>query len=102
MFLFFILSKKVTVNPGAQGKVGSFNPITEGDWTFGAYITSSNEKFVQAINKNDLKTVTYCVEKEGCDIESRDGIGRTGLHIAGFFFNFFFSFFFFFFFFFFF
>ena len=79
---------KVTVNPGAQGKVGSFNPITEGDWTQGAYISSTTEKYAQAINKNDLETVRYCVEKEGCDIESRDAVGRTGLHIAGYYYYF--------------
>eukprot|EP01091_Cochliopodium_minus_P014082 TRINITY_DN470_c0_g2_i1.p1 TRINITY_DN470_c0_g2~~TRINITY_DN470_c0_g2_i1.p1 ORF type:complete len:1824 (-),score=771.42 TRINITY_DN470_c0_g2_i1:113-5584(-) len=72
----------VTVNPGGQGKVGSFNPITEGDWTSGTYISSSAEKFAQAVNKNDVETVKYCIEKEGLDIECRDAVGRTGLHIA--------------------
>jgi len=44
------IARFITVNPGQQGAlIGSFHPITEGDWTEGAYITKEAEMFVAVI-----------------------------------------------------
>jgi ankyrin repeat protein len=74
----------VTVNPGSQNaRIGSFNPITEGDWTEGAYVSPNTETMCVAIAKNDVATVKACLEA-GVDVDGADPVGRTPLHIAAF------------------
>lgn len=53
----------IAVNPGQQStaRIGSFHPITEGDWTEGAYITKEAERLFIAINKDDTETVEDCL-----------------------------------------
>lgn len=83
----------VTVNPGSQARIGSFHPITEGDWTEAAYINTKAEKLFVAINGQDVKTVKACLQ-EGVDVDGkspvvspsnmigRDSAGRTPLQLA--------------------
>ncbi|PRP88491.1 ankyrin repeat protein [Planoprotostelium fungivorum] len=71
----------VTVNPGAQGKIGSFHPITEGDWTEGAYIIDLNIQLLQAVNLNDVGRVKDLLQ-QGVDVDGRDPYGRTSLMLA--------------------
>jgi hypothetical protein len=69
----------LTDNPGRQ-EIGSFNPITEGDWSEMAYLGSS-EGLSQAIVDHDLTAVKQWLAK-GVDINKRDHTGRTPLHLA--------------------
>lgn len=56
------------MNPGSQtARIGSFHPITEGDWAESAYITASGDEFFQAINDDDVAFVTKRIE-EGADV----------------------------------
>jgi hypothetical protein len=72
----------VTVNPGAQTvRIGSFHPITEGDWTEEAYIKSSSESLCAAVNTDNVAAARKLLE-EGADINGRDAAGRTPLMIA--------------------
>ena len=74
----------VTINPGQQTQVqriGSFHPITEGDWTEGAYINAATEQLFAAVNSNNVDKLKKLLE-EDVDINSRDATGRTLLHIA--------------------
>ncbi|EPS32748.1 hypothetical protein PDE_07708 [Penicillium oxalicum 114-2] len=67
-------------NPGRQ-EIGSFNPITETDWTAMAYI-GSTEKLCQAIVSHDLEAVKSLLSQEGVDPDRRDYSGRTPLQLA--------------------
>ncbi|PRP85402.1 hypothetical protein PROFUN_06948 [Planoprotostelium fungivorum] len=71
----------VTVNPGAQGKIGSFHPITEGDWTEGTYIIDLNIQLLRAVNLNDVNRVRELLD-QNVDVDGRDPYGRTPLMIA--------------------
>lgn len=74
----------VTVNPGSQSaRIGSFHPITEGDWTEGAYVSPNTEIMCSAITRNDVATVKACLEG-GVNVNMTDPAGRTPLHIAAF------------------
>lgn len=51
------------MNPGSQtARIGSFHPITEGDWTEGAYVSPIVEKMCIAVSQNDLRTIQSCLE----------------------------------------
>ncbi|KAI9462535.1 hypothetical protein F5148DRAFT_1286433 [Russula earlei] len=67
-------------DPGRQCISGSFNPIDEGEWGETAY-TQATAKFFGAISKDDTVTVTQMI-KEGEDVNRRDHVGRTALHLA--------------------
>ena len=70
-------------NPGRQ-EIGSFNPITDEDWTEDAYIPNSIDPILQAIAGDDLAAVQSLLESENIDIDRRDWLGRTFLHFATF------------------
>ena len=78
------------VNPGQQTqlkRIGSFHPITEGDWTEGTYISSGIEDLCTAVNSNDVKKLeeiynTNHTTENPMNLNQRDYSGRTLLHIA--------------------
>ncbi|KAL2862382.1 ankyrin repeat protein [Aspergillus lucknowensis] len=67
-------------NPGRQ-EIGSFNPITDTDWTEMAYIGNS-AGLCQAIVDNALKEVQQLLGEGTVDVNRRDHTGRTPLHLA--------------------
>lgn len=71
----------VTIDPGQQ-RIGSFHPITEGDWTEGAYVTRETEELIMAISRNDVAALKAQVAAGTVDINAKDANGRTALHIA--------------------
>ncbi|KAM5476955.1 hypothetical protein MauCBS54593_000226 [Microsporum audouinii] len=67
-------------DPGRQA-IGSFNPITETDWTDMAYIGNTTRLF-QAITDDDIEAVREWLALEDADPNRRDHTGRTPLHLA--------------------
>ncbi|PLN86818.1 ankyrin [Aspergillus taichungensis] len=67
-------------NPGRQ-EIGSFNPITDLDWTEMAYV-GSTESLCHAIVNLDLKGVNEWLSQENADPNTRDYTGRMPLHLA--------------------
>ncbi|KAJ5757194.1 uncharacterized protein N7511_007376 [Penicillium nucicola] len=67
-------------DPGRQ-EIGSFNPITETDWTEMAYV-GRTERLCQAIVANDLETVKAFLAEDGTNPDRRDYTGRTPLQLA--------------------
>ncbi|KAI0059307.1 ankyrin [Artomyces pyxidatus] len=67
-------------DPGRQTLSGSFNPIDEGEWSEMAYIQAT-AKFFNAIAAGDAVTVRQMLA-EGEDVNLRDYVGRTSLHVA--------------------
>ncbi|KAL4736293.1 hypothetical protein BDV11DRAFT_211341 [Aspergillus similis] len=67
-------------NPGRQ-EIGSFNPITDTDWTEMAYV-GNTAGLCQAIVDNDLEEVQRWLAQGEIDVNRRDHTGRTPLHLA--------------------
>ncbi|KAF2757357.1 ankyrin repeat protein [Pseudovirgaria hyperparasitica] len=67
-------------NPGRQA-IGSFNPITNTDWTEMAYV-GNTARLCQAIVDCDLEHVRDWLKQEDADPNRRDITGRTPLHLA--------------------
>ncbi|KAF8905746.1 hypothetical protein CPB84DRAFT_1844751 [Gymnopilus junonius] len=67
-------------NPGRQSITGSFNPIDVGEWSEQVYVKPTQQLFV-AIAAHDRATVQKLL-KEGIDVNQRDHVGRTSLHVA--------------------
>jgi len=67
-------------DPGRQ-EIGSFNPITTDDWTEMAYV-GNTQMLCQAIVDGDLDYIRGWCEQEGNDVNTRDYVGRTPLHLA--------------------
>jgi ankyrin repeat protein len=67
-------------DPGRQMMTGSFHPIDEGEWSTQAYL-GDVEKLFAAIVNDDLETVRDILE-QGFDLQRRDHVGRTSLHLA--------------------
>eukprot|EP00697_Spironema_sp_BW2_P015776 gnl/Spiro4/6750_TR3486_c0_g1_i1.p1 gnl/Spiro4/6750_TR3486_c0_g1~~gnl/Spiro4/6750_TR3486_c0_g1_i1.p1 ORF type:complete len:1979 (+),score=693.93 gnl/Spiro4/6750_TR3486_c0_g1_i1:115-5937(+) len=74
--------KWMTVNPGQQS-IGSFHPITEGDWSAGAYVNDKTEALVVAVNSRNQEEID-AILASGADPNAKDGTGRTALHVAAF------------------
>ena len=72
--------KFLTDDPGRQ-EIGSFNPVTDDEWTTMAYI-GDTFRLCQAIVDNDLEHVQDWCSQEGVDVNRRDYTGRTPLHLA--------------------
>lgn len=67
-------------DPGRQ-EIGSFNPITETDWTEMAY-TGGTEQLCQAIVSHDLEAVHCFLSRKDSNPNCRDITGRTPLQLA--------------------
>ncbi|CAA7269211.1 unnamed protein product [Cyclocybe aegerita] len=73
--------KFIQENPGRQSMTGSFNPIDVGEWSEQVY-TKPTEKFFTAIAAHDRAAVQKLLGTEGVDVNQRDHVGRTSLHVA--------------------
>jgi Mg-chelatase subunit ChlI len=71
----------VTIDPGQQ-RIGSFHPITEGDWTEGAYISPETQKIATAIQRDDVAALSSALTSGNVKIDDKDANGRSPLHIA--------------------
>ncbi|KAK3372503.1 hypothetical protein B0H63DRAFT_299088 [Podospora didyma] len=67
-------------DPGRQS-IGSFNPLTDDDWTEMAYV-GNTARLCQAIVDGDVEHVEDWLAQEGADPNTRDYTGRTPLHLA--------------------
>ncbi len=67
-------------DPGRQA-IGSFNPLTDDDWTDMAYIGNTQE-LCQKICDGDASFVAEWCKKNPHDVDRRDHTGRTPLHLA--------------------
>jgi ankyrin repeat protein len=67
-------------DPGRQS-IGSFNPITDQDWTEMAYI-GNLASLCEAIVDGDLDRVQDWLSQDDADPNQRDHTGRTALHLA--------------------
>lgn len=67
-------------DPGRQA-IGSFNPLTDDDWTEMAYV-GNTARLCQAIVEGDTEQVQDWLAQEGADPNRRDYTGRTPLHLA--------------------
>lgn len=67
-------------DPGRQA-IGSFNPITNDDWTEMAYV-GNTARLCQAIVDEDFEHVQDWLAQEGADPNQRDYTGRTPLQLA--------------------
>ncbi|CAK7231865.1 hypothetical protein SCUCBS95973_008067 [Sporothrix curviconia] len=70
----------LTDDPGRQ-QIGSFNPLTNDDWTEMAYV-GNTARLCQAIIDGDLEHVEDWLAQDGVDPNRRDHTGRTPLHLA--------------------
>lgn len=71
----------VKVNPGAQGKIGSFHPITEGDWTEGGYISPEAVNLFQVVNSGNPHQVQQAING-GVEVDSRDPAGSKEIYFS--------------------
>lgn len=67
-------------DPGRQ-QIGSFNPLTEKDWTDMAYV-GNTARLCQSIVNGDVDDVLNWLSQEGADSNQRDYTGRSPLHLA--------------------
>ncbi|KAK3995506.1 Ankycorbin [Cladorrhinum sp. PSN332] len=67
-------------DPGRQS-IGSFNPVTDDDWTEMAYV-GNTARLCQAIVDEDAEHVADWLAQEGADPNTRDYTGRAPLHLA--------------------
>ena len=67
-------------DPGRQ-TIGSFHPITDGNWSAGAYLAKDAEELMQAANSNNVELLRELL-RGGVDVNTTDSLGRTALHIA--------------------
>ena len=67
-------------DPGRQ-TIGSFNPLTDDDWTDMAYIGKTQE-LCQKICDGDIDFVEAWCQSNPDSIDRRDHTGRTPLHLA--------------------
>lgn len=68
-------------NPGRQSITGSFNPIDDGEWSEQVYIRPTQKLFT-AIAARDRAAVQTLLQDAAIDVNNRDYVGRTTLHVA--------------------
>jgi hypothetical protein len=67
-------------DPGRQ-QIGSFNPLTEQDWTDMAYV-GNTARLCQSIVDGDVDDILNWLSQDGADPNQRDYTGRSPLHLA--------------------
>jgi ankyrin repeat protein len=67
-------------DPGRQ-QIGSFNPLTEKDWTDMAYV-GNTARLCQSIVDGDVDDILNWLSQEEADPNKRDYTGRSPLHLA--------------------
>ncbi|KAI9171446.1 ankyrin repeat [Paramyrothecium foliicola] len=67
-------------DPGRQ-QIGSFNPLTEQDWTDMAYV-GNTARLCQSIVDGDVDDVLNWLAQDGADPNQCDYTGRSPLHLA--------------------
>ncbi|KAM0287752.1 hypothetical protein ACHAQH_000283 [Verticillium albo-atrum] len=67
-------------DPGRQ-QIGSFNPLTQDDWTDMAYV-GNTARLCQSIVDGNVDEVLDWLSQEGADPNQRDYTGRSPLHLA--------------------
>ncbi|KAL8780967.1 MAG: hypothetical protein Q9213_006218 [Squamulea squamosa] len=67
-------------DPGRQA-IGSFNPLTDDDWTDMAYVGNTQE-LCQKICEGDINFVDAWCKENPDGVDRRDHTGRTPLHLA--------------------
>ncbi|EON97988.1 putative ankyrin repeat protein [Phaeoacremonium minimum UCRPA7] len=73
--------KSIYEDEVAEWEIGSFNPLTDDDWTEMSYV-GNTARLCQAIVDGDLEHVEDWLAQEGADPNKRDYTGRTPLHLA--------------------
>jgi ankyrin repeat protein len=79
--LGLILLSFIKEDPGRQSISGSFNPIDVGEWSAQVYI-GETEHFFAAVAAHDRESVSKMFTDDSIDINRRDHVGRTALHVA--------------------
>jgi len=72
--------KFIVDDPGRQS-IGSFHPITDGEWTEGTYLSEAREQLCIAVVNNDVARVKELLATK-TDPSGKDGLGRTPLHLG--------------------
>lgn len=67
-------------DPGRQ-QIGSFNPLTEQDWTDMAYV-GNTARLCQSIVESDVEDVENWLSQDDADPNKRDYTGRAPIHLA--------------------
>ena len=67
-------------DPGRQS-IGSFHPITDGDWTEGAYLNEFSEEISLVANMGDIHKMQELLEDKKIPVETKDPLGRTPLQV---------------------
>lgn len=67
-------------DPGRQ-QIGSFNPLTEDDWTDMAYV-GNTARLCHSIVDSDVEEVLDWLSQPDADANQRDHTGRSPLHLA--------------------
>ncbi|ORZ31172.1 hypothetical protein BCR44DRAFT_1276921 [Catenaria anguillulae PL171] len=74
--------KFIEDDPGRQS-IGSFHPLTDDDWASDAYIPGDRAPLFAAVSRGNLSAITtYLDAHPAHDLEARDWVGRTLLHLA--------------------
>ncbi|TFK24215.1 ankyrin repeat protein [Coprinopsis marcescibilis] len=68
-------------NPGRQSMTGSFKPIDTGEWSEQVYV-KEQDHFFAAIASDDLEAVKQHLQSDTLNLNNRDHVGRTCLHVA--------------------
>ena len=66
-------------DPGRQ-TIGSFHPITTGEWTEGAYLGSGFGELMNEAKEGDDEAIRALLAS-GMGVDTTDVLGRTALHV---------------------
>lgn len=67
-------------NPGQQ-MIGSFHPITEGDWSEGTYLIEYTYEFMNLCLGDNVNKVDEFIKNNNVDLNIKDSLGRSIVHM---------------------